>query len=57
MSKEIGEVRHSKKNMASYGFGNFMMEFISMAFGTYAFFFYERELGLNIWFVMAGFFF
>ena len=26
MSNEIGEVRHSKKNMASYGFGNFMNE-------------------------------
>ena len=57
MSNEIGEVRHSKKNMASYGFGNFMMEFISMAFSTYAFYFYEMELNLNIWFVMGGFFF
>lgn len=57
MSKEIGEIRHSKKNMASYGFGNFTMEFIAMAFGTYAFYFYEDVLKLNIWFVMAGFFF
>ncbi len=57
MSKEIGEIRHSKKNMASYGFGNFMNEFVQMAFGTYAFYFYEIELGLNVWFVTAGFFF
>ena len=57
MSNEIGDVRHSKKNMASYGFGNFTIEFISMAFSTYAFYFYEMELKLGIWFVMGGFFF
>ena len=57
MSNEVGEVRHSKRNMASYGFGNFMNEFIAMAFGTYAFYFYERELGLNVWLVGIGFFF
>jgi GPH family glycoside/pentoside/hexuronide:cation symporter len=57
LSKEIGEVRHSKANMASYGFGNFMNEFIGMAFGTYAFYFYERELGLNVVLVGIGFFF
>ncbi len=56
MSNEIGEIRHSKKNMASYGFGNFMNEFVAMAFGTYAFYFYERELGLNVILVMVGFF-
>lgn len=57
MSNEIGEIKHSKKNMASYGFGNFMNEFVAMAFGTYAFYFYDKELHLDIWFVMAGFFF
>ena len=56
MSKEIGEVRHSKKNMASYGFGNFMNEFLAMAFGTWAFYFYEIELGLNVVLVGLGFF-
>jgi GPH family glycoside/pentoside/hexuronide:cation symporter len=56
MSNEVGDVRHSKKNMASYGFGNFMNEFVQMAFGTYAFYFYERELGLNPIIVMIGFF-
>lgn len=56
MSTEVGEIRHSKKNMASYGFGNFMNEFVGMAFGTYAFFFYEVELNLNVWLVGLGFF-
>lgn len=57
MSNEVGDVRHSKKNMASYGFGNFMNEFVAMAFGTYAFYFYEVELNLNVWLVGIGFFF
>jgi len=56
LSNETGEVRHSKLNMASYGFGNFMNEFVAMAFGTYAFYFYQKELELDIWLVMAGFF-
>jgi GPH family glycoside/pentoside/hexuronide:cation symporter len=42
--------------MASYGFGNFMNEFVAMAFGTYAFYFYEIELGLNVILVGVGFF-
>jgi len=42
--------------MASYGFGNFMNEFLAMAFGTWAFYFYEIELGLNVWLVGLGFF-
>jgi len=56
LSNETGEVRHSKLNMASYGFGNFMNEFVAMAFGTYAFYFYQKELELDVWLVMAGFF-
>lgn len=42
--------------MTSYGFGNFMNEFVAMAFGTYAFYFYEIELGLNVILVGVGFF-
>ncbi len=57
MSKETGNIKHSWLNMTSYGFGNFMNEFIAMAFGTYAFYFYEREIGLNVILVGAGFFF
>jgi len=43
LSNEIGEVKHTKKNMASYGFGNFMMEFITMAFNAYVFFFIMKN--------------
>jgi len=41
MSIEIDEVKHSKKNMVSYGFGKYIVEFLNMAFGTFAYFFYE----------------
>ena len=57
LSNEVGEVRHSKLNMASYGFGNFMNEFVQMAFGTFAFYFYEIEIGLNVWLIGLGFLF
>ncbi len=57
MSKEVGEVKHTKLNMASYGFGNFMNEFVQMAFGTFAFYFYEIEIGLNVWLIGLGFLF
>ncbi|MHA1731699.1 MAG: MFS transporter [Promethearchaeota archaeon] len=49
------EVLHSKANMASYGFGKFLIEFIDMAFGAYAFFFYETEIGLDVWLSAFGF--
>ncbi len=54
ISKEFPDIKHSKKNMASYGFGKSIVEFFDMAFGTYAFFFYESELGLNVWIVSFG---
>ncbi|MHA1488830.1 MAG: MFS transporter [Promethearchaeota archaeon] len=46
----------SKKNMVSFGFGTFLNEFIAMAFSAFAFFFYESEIGLNVWLVSAAFF-
>jgi len=55
MSIEIDEVKHSKINMASYGFGKYLVEFLNMAFGTYAYFFYESEIGLESWIVGFGF--
>ena len=55
MSNEIDEVKHSKINMASYGFGKYIVEFLNMAFGTYAYFFYESEIGLESWIVGFGF--
>ncbi len=41
------EIVHSKKNMASFSFGNFIKEFLTMAFSVYAYFYYETEIGLN----------
>jgi GPH family glycoside/pentoside/hexuronide:cation symporter len=55
MSIEIDEVKHSKINMASYGFGKYIVEFLNMAFGTFAYFFYESEIGLESWIVGFGF--
>ena len=49
-SEEI-EILHSKKNMLSFGFGGFAREFISMAFNTFVFFFYENEVKLDVWLV------
>ena len=57
MEKEIEtvEIKHSKKSMVSYGFGSYVAEFFSMAFGSYAFFYYETEIGLNVGLVALGF--
>lgn len=56
MSKsETLEIRHSKGNMASYGFAKFLNEFIDMAFTAFGFFYYESEIGLNIWLVGLGY--
>ncbi|HEC40470.1 MAG TPA: MFS transporter, partial [bacterium] len=49
------EITHSKKSMVSYGFGKFMTEFLNIAFGAYAFYYYEAELGLNVWLAGVGF--
>ena len=53
-NKEI-EILHSKKNMASYGFGKFLWEFLSMAFGAFVYFYYESELGLAAWVTAFGY--
>jgi len=56
MSKsEPLEIRHSKGNMASYGFAKFLNEFIDMAFASFGFYYYESEIGLNVWFVGLGY--
>ncbi len=55
MENETIEIKHSKKNMVSYGFGKFVTEFFNMAFGAYVFFFYERVIGLNVWYTSAGY--
>ena len=55
MEKEEIEVSHSKKEMASFGFGLATMQFLRMAFAAFGFFFYEAEIGLNVWLVVLGF--
>ncbi len=37
------EITHSKKNMASFSFGAFINEFLTMAFSAYAYFYYETD--------------
>jgi len=49
------EITHSRGTMVSWGFGKFINEFFKMAFGTYVFYFYEREIGLSSWITMTGF--
>ena len=49
------EVFHSKKIMASYGFAKFIEEFLAIAFGAYGFFYYESEIGLNVWLTSFGY--
>jgi len=48
-------IKHSKLNLTSYGFGKFVVEFLNMAFGTYAYFYYESEIGLESWIIGLGF--
>jgi GPH family glycoside/pentoside/hexuronide:cation symporter len=55
MEKEQYQIEHSKLNMASYGAGKALSEFIQMAFATFVFFYYEKEIGLNPWLTALGF--
>ncbi|MFX0072734.1 MAG: MFS transporter, partial [Candidatus Hermodarchaeota archaeon] len=55
MEKKEIEIIHSKKSMASYGFGKFVNEFLNLAFGAYVFFYYETEIGLNVWLTALGY--
>ena len=50
------DIKHSKIGMVSYGFNSFSREFLRIAFTTFAFFFYESELGLNVWLIFFSFF-
>ncbi len=47
MTEEVLEVRHSKRNMASYGSGSAAREFLNMAFTGTVFFYYEGVVGLE----------
>ena len=46
MGQEI-VVEHSKGNMASYGFGKFLTEFMEMAFTVWLYSFYVRTIGVD----------
>ena len=46
MGEEI-EIEHSKLNMASYGFGKFLTEFMEMAFTVWLYSFYVRTIGVD----------
>jgi len=50
------DIKHSKKGMVSYGFNSFSREFLRIAFTTFGFFFYESELGLNVWLIFLAYF-
>ncbi|MFX1328499.1 MAG: MFS transporter [Promethearchaeota archaeon] len=38
---------HSNLNMASYGFGKFLTEFVEIAFTSWLYYFYVRTIGVN----------
>jgi GPH family glycoside/pentoside/hexuronide:cation symporter len=40
-------IEHSKLNMASYGFGKFLTEFMEMAFTSWLYYFYVRTIGVD----------
>ena len=52
-NNKVGNV-HSKKIMISYNFGSLSREFIAMAFNILVFFYYEVEIGLNVWLIALG---
>jgi len=45
------EIQHSKRNMASYGFGKFLTEFMEMAFTVWLYSFYVRTIGVESWII------
>ncbi len=54
MEESSIDIKHSMGNMASYGFGSMSREFLGMAFNTFVFFFYESQIGLNVWLIGIG---
>ncbi|MBD3254389.1 MAG: MFS transporter [Candidatus Lokiarchaeota archaeon] len=54
MENDKVKVTHSKANLASYGFGSMSREFVQMAFNVLVFFYYETEVGLNVWLIGFG---
>jgi GPH family glycoside/pentoside/hexuronide:cation symporter len=50
MGEEI-VLEHSKGNLASYGFGKFLTEFMEMAFTVWLYSFYVRTIGVKSWII------
>ena len=48
-------IKHSKKNMGSYGCAKALNEFFNAAFYGFSFYFYEVEIGLTVWLVALGY--
>ena len=55
MKNENMEIKQSKLIMASYGFGPALNQFFRNAFVAFGFFFYEVEIGLNVWLAALGY--
>ena len=55
INNKILDSSHSKKIMASYGFGNLIGQFIEAVFMVLVFFFYEAEIGLSSTLTALGF--
>ncbi len=51
MEKTEKELSHGKLGMVSYGFNSLSRELLRMAFTAWGFFFYESEIGLNVWLI------
>jgi len=49
------DIKHSKADMASYGFAKALSQFIGLAFTSFGFYYYESEIGLNILLVGLGY--
>jgi GPH family glycoside/pentoside/hexuronide:cation symporter len=55
MEKTEDQILHSKLEIGSYGFASFSREFLRIAFSANAFYFFESEIRLNVWFVGLAF--
>lgn len=53
--EKVENLQHSKAEMGSYGFAKFISEFIELAFTAWAFYFYERTVGLPTLWVGLGY--
>jgi GPH family glycoside/pentoside/hexuronide:cation symporter len=49
------EVKHSKLGMVSYGFNSFSRELLRITFTTLGFFFYQTEVGLDVWIIAIAY--